>query len=407
VLALLLATSAGAFAASQLDPQTAVAQLSAWRARVGVGAVAFDPDNTRGCQLHAEYFRQNGATGHSEDPGAPGYTPEGDAAARSSVLAYGAFAPGPLAWEDAVYHRTALLNPRLRAAGYWAEFGIGCMGVFATDDALVAPQLTAYPYPYDGQTGVATIFACNESPNPCDRVPGNGGTTPVGFVASVQFNGPWQDFQPDPRVDAASLTDQRGVAVAVTALDGASPDAWALDGGVAIVPQEPLAGGGSYTLSVQGTVAAPVTDAAGLPTGEVQRVPFASSSHFTTAESAAGGGSGGGIGRSGGDGDGGEVGERRAAATPSLRIGWTSSGPRVSSRSPAAVVLSYGHRAHGRRLAALGTRRAVPRRSADGRFRRSFRLRLGVGRWWVCARQPTAPGAGYRSARACLFVRVW
>ena len=115
-----------AFADSSPAPADAVAQLNQWRARVGVAPVAFDADNTEGCRLHSLYYAANGTLGHDEDSSRPGFTEPGAKAAASSALAYGSGPPGPYAWEWAVYHRIALLNPDLAASGYWSEHGISC-----------------------------------------------------------------------------------------------------------------------------------------------------------------------------------------------------------------------------------------------------------------------------------------
>lgn len=108
--------------------------LNEWRALVGVPPVSQDPAQTAGCQAHAEYYRQTHETGHFEDPSKPGYSDAGAKAAASSVLSYGEGDRGPFEWENAVYHRAGLLNPRLDTTGFWHEFSLGCMGSLHTDD---------------------------------------------------------------------------------------------------------------------------------------------------------------------------------------------------------------------------------------------------------------------------------
>ncbi|MCP9491666.1 MAG: CAP domain-containing protein [Solirubrobacteraceae bacterium MAG38_C4-C5] len=241
-------------AASEPSPQRAVEMLNEWRGRVGLGAVTLDPANTEGCRQHAEYYRLNGTTGHSEDPSRPGYTVEGDRAAGSSVLAYDAsISEGPYAWEEAPYHRTSLLAPRLAAAGFWAEHGLGCMGVFNRNDAIRTAGVAAYPYPHHGQTGVEASFDCFETPNPCTRVPGNDGETPIGFVPTVNLNGPWSHIS-GPEITSASLRPDRGSPVAITIEDRSDPRGAFLDGGFSMLPHEPLRGGTWYTASARGVL---------------------------------------------------------------------------------------------------------------------------------------------------------
>lgn len=234
-LACAAALAPPALADSSPAPMDAIAQLNQWRARVGVGPVAYDAANTEGCRLHAQYYAANHTIGHTEDPSRPGYTPAGAQAADSSVLAYGPTAPGPYAWEWAIYHRIALLNPKLAASGYWSEFGISCLGIFDIDPALVVPAVTAYPYPADGQQDVPPSSPCNEDPNPCESVRGNNGATPIGQPLSVQFNGP--GALPAATVSSAVVIPDGLPAEPISVEDAHSGHAGYLQGGVAILPR--------------------------------------------------------------------------------------------------------------------------------------------------------------------------
>lgn len=267
--------AASASAASSPEPGVAIQQLNDWRRSVGVEPVIEDPQQTENCRAHAAYYGQNpGARGHSEDPSKPGYSEAGDRGASSSVLSYGGV--GPLTWADAIYHRTSLLNPRLTASGYWSENGISCMGVFSTGRGPV-PELRVYAYPYDGQTNVDTTFYCNETPNPCDAF---GSKTPIGFIPSVQFDGPHAGT---PTVDratvTASMTPDGGAAPIATIVDPRSGTG-SPDGGVAVLPNTPLADGTWYTVRVSGTVDGEVSSASPVPD-----MPFSATWRFKTAES--------------------------------------------------------------------------------------------------------------------------
>lgn len=262
-----------AAAASDPSPQRAVELLNEWRGRVGLGAVALDQANTEGCRQHAEYYRLNGTTGHSEDPGRPGYTAAGDQAAASSVLAYdSSISEGPYAWEEAPYHRTGLLAPRLVASGFWAEHGLGCMGVFNTSDTIRTTGIAAYPYPYHGQTGVQASFDCLESPNPCAQVPGNDGETPIGFVSTVNLNGPWS-YIDGPEISSATLLPDTGPPVAITVEDRSDPNGAFLDDGFAILPHEELRGGTWYTAAAEGVL---------YGSGPEEQLPFGVTWRFQT-----------------------------------------------------------------------------------------------------------------------------
>ena len=113
IVAALASGAQPAIAASEPAPKRAVKMLNAWRAKVGVPPVAYDPAATRGCRAHANYFRINRTTGHFESPSRPGFTKRGQTAAQQSVLSYGLLSSrdGPYLWENAPYHRTGLLHP--------------------------------------------------------------------------------------------------------------------------------------------------------------------------------------------------------------------------------------------------------------------------------------------------------
>ena len=260
-------------AESSPAPETAIEQLNAWRAMVGVTPVAHDASLSSECRSHAAYYRLNPARrGHAQDPSLPGYSEAGDRAARSSVLAYEeAPTAGVAPWEPAPYHRIALLHPRLAASGFWSEFGLSCMQATALDDTLRTPVLTAYTYPVRGQRGVAPSFGCREIPNPCDAVPNNGGHTPTGFNISVQFNGPWAAID---GVDVDSATVAAAGRPPVDLI--VQTRERVLRGAIVLIPRRPLRYGTTYVTAVSGTVAGRNDD------GTVTPHPFALSWDFST-----------------------------------------------------------------------------------------------------------------------------
>lgn len=250
--ALVLVPCTTASAASAPAPATAVGQLSTWRQLAGLGPVSNDSGYSSGCRDLAEYHRRTGATAPSEVADSPWYTPAGDEAARNSVLAYGPLGSGgPRIWERAVYHRAALFNPRLRTTGYWSEFGMACMRVNPLDPSARTTGATAFPYPYDGQDSVSVGFACDEWPNPCENVPGWSAGNRIGFPISLSVNGPWPRIT-GSRILSATLTTAGGTAVRFVAEDACTGRNGAyLSGGAALLPAQPLAGGTTYTVSVQ------------------------------------------------------------------------------------------------------------------------------------------------------------
>ena len=109
--------------------QEAIAALNAQRAAHGIPAdLVENPGYSLGCGMHMGYEALHGRSRvqpHAEDPALPGYTPLGDLAARSSVLAGPgvSFAAGN-PWEDAPIHLMDTLAPALAETG-WAP-GCGC-----------------------------------------------------------------------------------------------------------------------------------------------------------------------------------------------------------------------------------------------------------------------------------------
>lgn len=261
VALLALGPAAAAEAASSPSSATGIATLNALRARVGVQPVVHDSAQSAGCRRHAAYYRLTGHIGHEELPGDPGYTRRGDQAAQTSNLVYseGAFS-GAADWVEAVYHRIAMFHPRLADSGYWAENDIACLGVLGTMSGPTVKQLTAYPYPADGQQGVPVKFGCNERPSPCAAVRGASRTRPVGSILSLQFDAP-QDSVDATVVESATLTPD-GATVPVPAVvqdENSRAIAPYLRGGMALIPRAPLALSTWYTARITGTVA--VSDA--------------------------------------------------------------------------------------------------------------------------------------------------
>jgi hypothetical protein len=149
---------------------------------------------------------------HAEDPRLPGYTPLGDLAARSSVLASArsSWAAGN-PWEDAPIHLMDTLAPALAQTG-WAP---GCMWTAPAvpRPAPATPRVVTYPGPG------ATIYpqqAAYESP----FVPGDFVGLPMGTVTGphilvmpfgqVPGLGPDESYGPT-RLVAASLTGPAGL----------------------------------------------------------------------------------------------------------------------------------------------------------------------------------------------------
>lgn len=236
-----------------VSPRSAQLDLNAMRAVSGLSAVhKFKGGWNRACRLHNRYMRATGEFGHSERRSSPYYSRSGARAAGTSVIARPSLLPS-VAWGDTVYHRLAMLQPRLRSAGYDGSSGYACMQVLTgVSNARAAraggPRL--YPWPADGSTGHAPVFAGYESPDPLADAPG---ASQLGTPITVSVNGPWTYWQlVRSQVTAAALLSDSGASVPVSASDMNSPNGAFLQGGFALMPRQALAPFTWYTFSASG-----------------------------------------------------------------------------------------------------------------------------------------------------------
>ncbi|HEX5852328.1 MAG TPA: hypothetical protein VFY36_04490 [Solirubrobacteraceae bacterium] len=259
-------------AASTLTVAQAFADLNGWRQLAGEPPVLYeDPNLSHGCQLHNAYLATNRIGGHDEDPTLPGYSQLGAQAGSSSVLVDAEMLPR-VGFERAVFHRLALLQPRLQTSWYDANFGNTCMGVFGLNDAVRTPVLTLYPWPFSNQRRVPVDFATDEFPSPYDDAPG---AQRLGYPLSVQVNGPWSGSDSVTVADAQLVSDRSGP-TRVVSVDANSVHGDVLSGGFALLPFSALGYHQWYTASVSGTVST-----AGLE-GTTVSVPFVYNWRFET-----------------------------------------------------------------------------------------------------------------------------
>lgn len=234
-----------------------VSYLNAQRAAQAVPAgIIEDPGLSDGCAKHNIYGFLNGIVSHAEDASRPGYTPEGDQAARTSVLYAGG---GPWSathnpFENSPIHLHQLLAPRIDRIGASENKGYGCATTLASHSTAAPPSDTTYTYPGDDATGWPPAQVAAENPyTPGERV-GIAAGTRTGPYLYVMFDGP--DLTPGDSATAtrASLTTPDGpIAVAVvdnhtSGLQGYLPT------GLQVIPREPLRANTRYTASVAATI---------------------------------------------------------------------------------------------------------------------------------------------------------
>ena len=118
-------------ASARVSTAQALTDLNAMRAAAGVPPVtSFRRGWNSGCRMHNRYMHATGQFGHSEDRASRFYSRSGARAGRSSVIAYPSSLPSS-AWGNTIYHRLALLQPRLRRSGYNGAYGYSCLQVLS------------------------------------------------------------------------------------------------------------------------------------------------------------------------------------------------------------------------------------------------------------------------------------
>jgi hypothetical protein len=284
-------------------PDQAVAELSAWRTQLGEAPVSSTtvPAWNMGCQRHNNYEHLHNLIGHLENAGDPGYTSSGATAGPDSVLSeQGSAAPPSDAsllpqrvWDSAIFHRAALLEPRLSRIGFnsttflnggtytswicaWVQNAASDTSPFvpphAIDNGRTTPGLTLYPSPANGAVEVPTTFpAGTESPDPAKEKGVNGAT--LGWLMNVEINGPWAQsggggivfahgvkaiLEPDGTSNSVPVVvSQCGPSGCGNGDPGGTTDGPYLGGGFGIFPLQPLSPNTTYRVAL---TAGAVTD---------------------------------------------------------------------------------------------------------------------------------------------------
>lgn len=250
--ALVSAAAAGAPAAHALTGEQAVAALNAQRAASGIPAdIVHNPEWSRWCALHNNYQRINRTLTHEESPSAPGYTPEGARAGRSSVLSSGNRWDTVNPWEHAPIHLHQLLAPRMNAMGIdVAAAGYTCATTFLGLDRPAPAVDTVYAYPGEG-----VRFRFEETAGELPRTPGELVGIPAGtktgpyLLLSVDGPGLYQLVK--ARMTEATLVGPDGP-VEVRRVDNTTPGmGGSIPTGGQIIALHPLRPRSNYTAHVR------------------------------------------------------------------------------------------------------------------------------------------------------------
>ncbi|TMA95394.1 MAG: CAP domain-containing protein [Deltaproteobacteria bacterium] len=243
-----------------------LATVNLYRGLAGLASVTERPEWSDGDLKHARYMVETDTIGHSEDPGSPFYTSEGDTAARNSNVAGTSDLNASEGWAvdswmSGPFHAVGILDPELGETGFGIFHAVGpAIQTAAALDVIrgrTASQAGAFPvvFPADGRVLPIGSFQGHEVPDPLAACPGY--TPPTGIALLVQFD----PAAPLPTVSASTLT-RDGVVVEHCRFDGTTyvnPDpavqsigrnVLAARGAVVLIPREPLSKGLSYAASL-------------------------------------------------------------------------------------------------------------------------------------------------------------
>ncbi len=248
--AALFASGALAPSAGALSSKGIIAKINEQRVFHGLpGKVANSSARADGCKKHNRYQRLNGGQlTHFEQKGKPGYSKEGAAAARASVLSRGILWSQGNPWEAAPIHLAALLAPRLNKAGADETGDYNC--VVTNGLGRKAPKTpTVYVYPGEGKSYPGSETASEGPYTPGQRVGIKDGTE-TGPYLFVFFDGPLSTSAAGD-ITKAALTGPNGpVELKVADNKVRGLETFLPTGGV-LIPRKPLPEG-VYTASVAG-----------------------------------------------------------------------------------------------------------------------------------------------------------
>lgn len=235
------ATQADLASGESPPAEVAIAYANAYRALMGLPTGEVDPMVETAARSHVQYMARHGMLSHVEQRGAGGFTGESVKArvkaAGFSVKSASYFEVVSMGnswiqaideWMNSVYHRLPFTVP------VWTAVGFGEQGDFA-EMTMVTPYPMAGPallYPVDGQEYLPSVFdSDSEWPDPA---PGRGlvGTpiTLTRFGAELELVSARLD--PDVPLIVVEPNDL-------------------LRGMVAVLPEVPLAPGGTYTATLE------------------------------------------------------------------------------------------------------------------------------------------------------------
>lgn len=247
--------------------QQQIAYLNGYRSQVGLPALVQNSAWSTAAAHHSRYMVQNNQITHVEDPTNPWYTADGAVAGRDGdVFASSALNPAwsvPIDnWLTGPFHALWILYPDVSQIGYGtdAETSPGWIQMAATlqltnGGSLGPPNGVVYPieWPGNGSTVSFTQYDGGESPDPLTACPGY--TAPSGLPLIVQFTGSVahvtsSTVSGDAGPVAACAYDQTTYTNPDPSLQATARAILAQGNAVVVIPSQPLAPGGHYTVTI-------------------------------------------------------------------------------------------------------------------------------------------------------------
>jgi hypothetical protein len=246
------------------------------RALGGLAAASEEPAWSDGNAKHAAYAVQNNVLAHFEDPALPGYTPEGDAAARNSVLhmSYGCASGQPLALPEpngfdaidelitAPFHGISMLHPQLARTGFGQYLEVEARGRGECYDYAAGLDVLrgrgdgdfgVALWPGDGASSHLLQYSGGEFPDPLSPC---GYTAPTGAPIYLQTG----SFREPAVAVTTLLRDGQPVEhCLLSATAYTNPDSYMQElgrdilraqGAVVLMPREPLRPGSTYSVQI-------------------------------------------------------------------------------------------------------------------------------------------------------------
>jgi len=224
--------------------------VNAARKASGLDEVRVSPKLSIGCGNHAKYMVLNrgnpkieGLKAHEEDKSLKGYTPEGAAAAESSVMHFVKPSLAVEGWLSTFYHRVPLLQANLKEVGigYYTEkdYTVAVLDCVSGTDGEVKKEVVFFPE--DGQKGLPIEFY-PEVPNPIPEKHKGKAGSPVTVMFAMEKK------VKDVRI---SLSDARGKAVesfiSTPEKPATTEPQW---NSIVLIPQRPLMKSSDYTVEL-------------------------------------------------------------------------------------------------------------------------------------------------------------